>query len=141
MNLTFFDTQDRSNPSNGRVLGDDSELVQLLESLRDRAPFFVELDSENGYQLLVGVGGANGTVQYNRSDGDSAYLMAVEHLAATEPIGSLSDRYEHCLEFLIGNTPTPVPRRYRLSPERVKEVALYFRQTGEPSPAVLWEEI
>jgi hypothetical protein len=45
------------------------------------------------------------------------------------------------LEFLIGDTPTPVPRRYGLPFELVKEVAVYFRQTGQCSPAISWEEI
>ena len=132
MTVRFFDRQYESNPLNGRILERDSELLETLESLRSRPPFFAELVGQNQYNLLIGLGGPNGSVQYSRTDGVPPYLMAVG------PNGGPSGEY---LEFLIGNTPTPVPRRYVLPFDLVKEVAVHFARTGERSPAVLWEEI
>jgi hypothetical protein len=45
------------------------------------------------------------------------------------------------LQFLVGDTTTPVPMRYALPFSLVKEVAVYFLQSGERSPSVSWEEI
>jgi hypothetical protein len=45
------------------------------------------------------------------------------------------------VEFLIGNTPTPVPSRYCVPFDTLKDVAEYFQMTGERSSVVRWEEI
>jgi len=132
MTVKVFDRQNESNPLNGRVVEHDDELLQILESFRSRPAFFAELVGENGYNLLVGVAGATGSVQYSRDDGTPPYLMA---------LGSDRESPGEYLEFLTGDTPTPVPRRYGLPLDLVKEVAVYFRQTGQCSPAIPWEEI
>jgi hypothetical protein len=45
------------------------------------------------------------------------------------------------VEFLAGNTPTPVPSRYILPFEKIKEIAREFRNTGTRSADLTWEEI
>ena len=67
-----------------------------------------------------------------QSDGDLPYLMAVSH---NPPMRSGD------AEFLTANTPTPVPARYILSVEELKEIALHFLETGERSDAFAWENI
>ena len=132
MIVKFFDRQNESNPLNGHLVERDNELLQIFDDLRNRAPFFTELVGENGHNLLVGTGGATGCVQYSRNDGRPPYLMA---------LGPDVESPEEYLEFLTGNTPTPVPRRYALPFKLVKEIAVHFRQTGARSPVVSWEEI
>jgi hypothetical protein len=44
-------------------------------------------------------------------------------------------------EFLCGNTLSPIPTRYCLPYDLVKQVALYFLETGDRSPNIGWEEI
>ena len=94
-------------------------------------PFFAELYGDNGYKLLIGIGGTIGCAQYSRADGDLEYLVAV----APNPIAE--KRY---VEFLICNTPTPISIRYILPFEKVKEIARYFLETGARSATVSWEE-
>jgi hypothetical protein len=132
MNVTFFDQQDESNAANGSVIADSEELSRLLDSLRTRSPFLAELIGANGYILVVGIGGPVGCVQYSRLDGSPPYLVAV----APNPIAD--DKY---IEFLIGNTPTPIPVRHILPFEKVKEIARCFQETGVRSAAVSWEEV
>jgi hypothetical protein len=45
------------------------------------------------------------------------------------------------VEFLTANTPTPVAARYIISFDELKEVVLYFLQTGERSDAVVWQKL
>ena len=134
MMLTFFDIHDKSNPQNGVVIRARDDLLNMLDSLRDREPFFAELIGENGYKLTIGIGNM-GCVQYSRSDDELPYLMAVE--PATAKLAS-DQEFE---EFLAGNEPTEVPTHYLVPFERVKEIAAYFQRTGERNPEVSWEEI
>jgi hypothetical protein len=132
MIVRFLDQQDESNPLNGSIITDNEQLARMLDSLRTRKPFFAQLFGDNGYNLMVGIGGTIGCVQYSRSDGSSAYLVAV----ASNPIAEDED-----MEFLCGNTATPVSMRYILPFEKVKEIASYFLETGARSATVRWEEI
>jgi hypothetical protein len=132
MNVTFFDQQDESNPINGSVIADSEELSRLLDNLRSRSPFLAELIGANGYVLMIGIGGPVGCAQHSRSDGSPPYLVAV----APNPIAE-----DECIDFLIGNTPTPIPVRYILPFEKMKEIASCFQETGARSAAVTWEEV
>ena len=40
----------------------------------------------------------------------------------------------------VGDTPTPIPQRFCLPLETVKQIAAYFIETGERWPGVSWEE-
>jgi hypothetical protein len=131
MILRFFDQQDESNSLNGSIIADSEQLSRILDSLRTRKPFFAELFGENGYNLLIGIGEAVGCVQYSRADGKSAYLVAV----APKPIAE--DGY---VEFLIGDTSTPISVRYILPFEEVKAIATYFLETGARSARFNWED-
>jgi len=109
-----------------------AEVLMGLEGLRTRDPFFCELVGENGYNLLIGLGGDIGCAQYSRGDGDVPYLMAVTN--------GVPDTTAHT-EFLIGNTPTPVRGRCCLPFDVVRQIVAYFIETGCCDPGVPWEEI
>jgi immunity protein Imm1 of predicted polymorphic toxin system len=132
MIVSLHDCQDQTSSVNGLAVTSDDQLLQVLDSLRTRQPFFVELIGENGYELLVGIGGSFGCAQYGRSDGEPPYLVAVSSARITPR--------DH-IEFLAGNTPTPISSRYILSFQKVKEIASYFRATGTRSTDVSWEQI
>src|SRR5262249_16874408 len=132
MIVRFFDQQDESNPLNGSIITDTEQLSRVLDSLRSRKPFLAQLFGDNGYNLMVGIGGTIGCVQHSRSDGNSPYLVA----AAPNPIAEEGD-----IVFWGGNTATPVSKRYILPFEKVKEIAGYFLETGARSAKVHWEEI
>lgn len=131
MRVLFFDREDKGNSLNGRAVEESSKLAEILESVRNRTPFFCELVGENGYNLLLGMGKI-GCAEYSRDDGSGAYLMAVE------PTMKSAEGY---IEFLIGGTATPVPARYALPFDVMKQVAVDFLRTGATSQALGWEEI
>jgi hypothetical protein len=130
MKAVFNDLQDYSSELDGATVHNRSELFRILDGARDRNPFGCELLGENDYKLTLGIGKHVGFVQHGRSDGDTPYLVAVS-----------PSEYEVDAEFLVGDTPSPIPRRFCLPFEIVKEIAAYFIESGERSPAVAWEEI
>jgi hypothetical protein len=132
MNVEFFDLQDSQNPLNGLIINEKSRLLELLYQLQGASPFFCEFLGQNGYKILVGIGGPRGCVQYSGIDGQPPYLMAVSQ--DLEP----SNEY---FDFLISDTASPVPSRYCPPFDTVKDIAAYFQMTGERSPAVSWEHI
>ena len=132
MNMIFADLQDQSNPMNGSVIGDGERVYRFLDSLRTRKPFVAEFLGDNGYHLKCGIGGTVGCVQHSRADGDLPYLMAVvsKRIVDTEHV-----------EFLMGDTPTPIAARYILPFSLVMEIIAHFGETGERSAKVAWEAV
>ena len=137
MKAVFNDLQDYSSALDGTSVLDEKELGSVLESLRNREPFACELEGDNGYKLTMGIGKEVGFVQHSSIDGDSAYLVA---LAPGFHIGELDEEQKY-VEFLCGNTPSPIAKRYILPFEILMQIATYFLETGERSPALSWEEI
>jgi len=132
MIVEFKDLQDHDNPWNGMRIADSATLLRLLDELRNRPPFFCELVGDNGFKLLLGVGAECCCVQYSPSDGNVPYLMAVGR-----PEGSVNS----FKEFLTANTLTPVPERYCLPFEMMKQIAVHFLEQGGRLDSVAWEEI
>ena len=132
MIVEFFDRQEGANPLNGARMSDGAKVLDVLEELRNRDPFFCELIGENGYNLLIGLGGTIGCAQYSSGDGSQPYLVAVEN--------GIRDSATYT-EFLTGNTLTPVAGRYCLPFEVMRQIVVYFVETGHYNPAVPWEEI
>src|SRR6266481_155819 len=118
MMVTFYDRQDSSNPLNDMEIITAIGLSRIIDSLSNRRPFFCHLFCENGFDLLVGIGENVGCVQHSSHDGVPPYLMAVENGFEFSTVDTV--------DFLIGGTLTPVPRRYCKSMESVKEIAVYF---------------
>src|ERR1700730_7277429 len=103
MKVRYVNQQDTRDCMNGAVISDDAKLVELLESRRKQPPFFIRLLCDNGFELVLGIGGNVGCVQHSRSQGESTNLLAV---SARPP---LKRGY---VEFLTADTPTPVAARY-----------------------------
>jgi Immunity protein Imm1 len=131
MTLVFFDLEEEANPLNGMKIYKSAELLKIFDSLRERPPFFFELVGAQGNKLLVGLAGTIGCVQHSHSSGRIPYLMARQ--PESNPNGHI--------EFLIGGTGTPVPRRFCMPYDVVVQVATHFLLTGERSSTVSWEEI
>jgi hypothetical protein len=137
MKAVFNDLQDYSSSLDGAIVCDRNELFAVLDCVRDREPFICELEGENEYKLTIGAGKEVGCVQYSRSDGDPPYLVA---LAPGHQAGEEEEEQEY-VEFLCGNTATPIPKRNILPFEMGKRIAAYFIETGERCPAVSREEV
>ena len=131
MKVTFFDRQLDSHPANGNTMSSVEELFSLLSQFTNRKPFFFELQGDNGYKELIGFGEQSGCVQYSSIEGEPPYLMALSNNVEQEGF----------VDFLMGNTPTPISKRYCIEVEKVLEVASHFFKTGAPYPLIGWEEV
>ena len=132
MNVRFFDRQDESNPCHGDSVADVNWLMARIDELRQRPASFCELQADNGFNLLLGVGQDRGCAQYSAADGSPPYLMLVDENAASD---------QDYMDFLTANTDTPVSERYCAPIDRIKEVAKQFVVTGARSEQFMWEEI
>lgn len=130
MKAVFNHEQDHSPQLDGAIVQNRDELFALLDSFKGKQPFVGELVGDNGYKLMIGIGDQFGCVQY--SNDHVPYLMALAPGAHPD---------EEYVDFLMGNTPSPVPKRNCLPFEKVKEIAAHFIETGERSSAVSWEEV
>jgi hypothetical protein len=132
MIVRYRNNQDKYDPRHETVITGRVNLSELLDDVRKRTPFIAELCRDNGFELVLGIGGDFAFVEHRRIDGDLPYLMAI----SSRPL--LKTGY---VEFLTANTPTPIAARYILSFDEVKQIALYFLETGERTDAVTWEAI
>jgi Immunity protein Imm1 len=131
MRAQFFDRQDVTNPLNGKVLSDSATMRNVIQGSQQRIPFLAELIGENDRKLLLGLGSSDGCVQFGASDDSPPYWMA---------LGSNPEE-EGEQDFLIGDTATPIPRRFCLPMSTIAEIAAAFLDSGERAPDVAWEEI
>jgi hypothetical protein len=152
MRVKFLDKEQHDNPLNGKLIDSSQELERILEQLRHRKPFGLELGGEYGFSLDICLAETCGAVQHTASDGDSAYLLAVAPGNSPIPLTGELSSYSLAFrvdeengvespEFLVGGTPTPIPMRYILPYDLVKKIAVHFLETGEREPDVSWEQI
>jgi hypothetical protein len=152
MKLKFLDMQEEKNPLNGALIDSDDELVRIMDKLRDREPFGLQLKGENGFTLDICLSRELGSLQHSASSGDIPYLLAVA--PGSPPISSTGEVSPYALacmadqqsggqppEFLVGGTPTPIPTRCCLPFELVKEIAVCFLRSGDRDSRVVWETI
>jgi len=132
MRTLVFDRQNDSNPRSGCLVASAATIQELFAEARGRDPFFLELVSDTGYNLLIGIGAEVGCAQFSATDGSPPYFMAV---SGSPPI---EDDY---MDFLIADTPTPVARRFCLPLAKVEVIAADFVDSGQRSQIVEWEEI
>lgn len=132
MKVRYINRQDKSDPMNGSVMSDAERLAELLDGQRTKPPFMADLTGDNGFELMIGLGGDRGCAQFCRTDGSPPYLMAV---SAHPPL--VRTGY---VEFLATGTPTPVAGRYIISFNELKQIACHFVGTGGRSDAVSWQE-
>jgi Immunity protein Imm1 len=133
MNVTVFDRQDTTNPINGTTFCRRDEIMRLIDSLKGREPFFLELIGSGANNLLVGIAANSACIQHSRKDGIPPYFMATEMKDQTNE--------ERSMNFLINNTPTPISTRYCLPIELARHVVAQFVESGRRSDLVRWEEI
>ena len=152
MKVEFMDMQDKSNPLNGTTIGSGQELASILDQLRHREPFGLELDGENGFSLTILLAETFGAVQYAATGSDPPYFLAVA--PDSPPLPTSRKASPHFLafkadeekgvpspEFLVGGTGTPMPTRYCLPYDLVKGIALYFLENGARNPNLVWESV
>lgn len=132
MIVTFYDRQNAQNPANGRSFAADEDVFDLIESAAAEGASFCELQGENGFNLLIGAARPLACAQYSRDDGQPPYWMAT--------LPQTKDK-EGFVDFLIADTATPVSARYCLPLDFVKNVILYFQETGLRNLTVDWEAI
>ena len=133
MNTTFQDLQNENNPRNGEAISDRASVTSLLDDLRNiQPPFMCQFTGDNGFNVMVGIDHDFGCVQHSSNDGIPPFMMAV---SKTGP----SDRSD--MEFLVGDTPTPIDGRYRVPFDAVREIVAQFVTTGQRSSNVSWEEL
>ena len=130
MRAQFFDRQHAANPLNGTTLSEPAAVREIIQSMQQRRPFLAELIGENGRKLLLGLGSGDGCAQFSSNDGSPPYLMALENNAEAED-----------QDFLIGDTASPVPRRFCLPMQKVADIAAVFLYSGERASDVAWEQI
>lgn len=131
MNVSYQNEQDHFDSMNGAVFSDGVKLGQLLDVRRRQPPFAASLSGDNGFELMVAVGGKVGSVQYSRSNGDPPYLLA---MSPNPPMKSGG------VEFFVDNTPSPFTARHIVRFAELREIAVHFLETGENSSNVSWEE-
>jgi hypothetical protein len=152
MKVKFLYKEERDNPLNGQLIDSSQELERILDQLRYRVPFGLELAGEDGFSLDMCLAETFGAVQHTASDGDSPYLLAFA--PGSPPINVPGDLSPHTVagrdddengvespEFLVGGTSTPIPTRYILPYDLVKRIAVHFLETGERKADVMWEEV
>ena len=131
--ITVLDLQDSASQWNGVSIDDEEALAKLLEESRKKKPFFIELKGDNGYKLIVGIGGPEGCVQFSSSNGEPPYLLAVTPGRA--------ERNDGMVEFFAGDQPSEIPVRQCLPFEALRQIVLYFFENGVRCMDFVWEEV
>lgn len=134
MFLTVRNLQDPGDPYHDIAVKDANKLSLILDEFQRREPFIAELRSENGFNLIVGIGGPVGCAQYANSDGLPPYLVAVLRDAESQ----LS---KEVTTFLCGGQETEISNRHSVPFEVLKRIVTHFLETGDRSAEVDWEEV
>lgn len=132
MSVRYMNEQDERDPMNRTIIAGSERLSELLDERRSNVPFIAELLGDNGFQLMIGIGSAVSFAQYCRANGELPYLAAVP------PQPRVKSRY---VGFLMNNTLTPIPGRFILTFDEMKQIALHFLETGERSEVFSWVSI
>ena len=132
MIIQYRNNQDQSDPQHEAFFTESRTLSNLLDNARQKTPFIAELRGDNGFELVMGIGGDFGCAEHIAINGDLPYLMA---MSPHPPLMTGE------IEFLTADTPTPIAARYILTFVELKEIALHFLKTGERRQSMLWEEI
>jgi len=106
------------------------QLRDLLADLSKGKPGIVNLESKVGL-LQLGLGGQFACAQFTTRDDKPRYLSAkAKAFRATTDV-----------EFLCGNTPTPIAPELCVSFGDALKIAEYFFTTGGRSPDFEWVEV
>lgn len=91
----------------------------------------MSLESPQGNELLLGIGGEFMMAQFTSSGGDVPYVCA-----KTKAI-----KARDYVEFICGGTPTQIPPELCLSVDEGFKIAEHFFETGERALDAQWVEI
>lgn len=108
------------------------ELDALLDMLHGKSrerPILVDVTSDDGNTLTIGVGSELSVLSYVPANGDPPYLSS---------IGNPND--EGVVVFGYMGEWTEIPTRNLVPAMLAREVMRHFVRTGELSDAVRWEE-
>lgn len=132
MTVSFFDLQDAEHKKQEAQLSNWLELSTLLNVTTDEPPHLVELVSEHGARLLMGIGVNFGFAQYTNTDGSVPYWI-------TKSEGS--NKLEGVEIYMAGDTGTEIPRQYCIPMSSVLGAAYYFFNYGSRDPSIEWEAL
>src|SRR5258708_4804550 len=119
----------QSDPGTAILTKDD--LQTRLSRFLDREPGIVDLVSPNGVRLQLGLGGQYACAQLVPANNLPPYLVALA------PQITASDG----VEFLLGDTPTPVAPEQCISVADGMLIAEYFFETGKPHLGFRWQKV
>jgi hypothetical protein len=114
-------------------IGAADKLERELTSLIKGQPIVVELFAPNGDLLNLGIGGQVGYAAFATQD------MAREGRPPMRPVGTVGEDVPEWVEFEMGDTPTPIGRRYLVRASELISIVTYFFETGELHPEFTWE--
>ena len=132
MTCTLYDRQHSGTLAySGMPVESAEEVESFLRRVDGETAFIVELIASAGERLMIGAGAPVSFVQYTGKDGIPPYLCAVAN-----PMTRNDD-----VEFLIGDTPTPIPAQFCIPFEGALEIAKEFCSSGKRSEKFRWVEI
>jgi hypothetical protein len=135
MKWTISDEQDVTSTIHGVTVETAREFRAMYQSSCERDPFFISLIGENGARVLVGAGRClMSTIQYSTTDEVPVDWVIIGDVTMRldGPVG---------VEFLCGDTPTPVLMRHCLPAHCIVEVTSEVIATGILPTNVAWEQI
>ena len=107
------------------------QLRKLLMDLSTKEPGTVNLESTAGDLLQLGIGGKFAFAQFTTNEDKPRYLCA-----KPEMIRAMED-----VEFLCGDTPTPISPGLCISFEDALKIAEYFFEKGGRDSSFEWVEV
>jgi len=129
MTVSYIDISEAGE--RGPSFSDPLAVVAYIDTLRSRPPFMFELDSDTGYELMVGLANEMGFAQFSQLGTGGPFFMTVD------PQREYDQQLEH--DFLAGGVDTPIDDKYCISYDKLREVVLYFAKRSERNPNVNWE--
>jgi hypothetical protein len=118
-------------PDAGLVVSTKGALMVHLSSFLKRDPGILEIVSPEGTRLHLGLGGRYACAQITAANSLPPYLVAqAGETTASEDV-----------EFLLGDTPTPVVPEECISVPEAVRIAEHFFDTGQPDPTITWKKI
>jgi hypothetical protein len=113
------------------VLNEVSQVGRLLHELKNEDDPNLDLINEQGDFLSISVRNGFALVRFTHASLDPPYFSASTG-------GQCSN--EASFDFIVGDTPTPVPIDRRISLEVAIAIAEHFCETGEIPHFIEWKE-
>jgi hypothetical protein len=112
-------------------IGEESKLKELLDEFTEWDDPCMRLIKPDNARLDLAVSKPHALVQYMQPSLEPPTLVARGEDAESE----------EAHEFIYNGEPNPVPMRYCITLERMKEIAVHYFNNGELPGFVEWDEI